>query len=152
MFRRKKKTLKDDGSSPSIDNLMLYEVKSSGPPLANDSLDALDSSFDSKTTNDGDDESIKSLSKLTIEEKEQVNRRLLSLEERSKSTNNLSSAEASQLGLIELIDRREWMHVFRKIDSDPSLVSIRQLFNLDGSFTRALPLHLAVSKKPPVRN
>ena len=63
---------------------------------------------------------------------------------------HISTFEASELDLLSLIDKQEWKHVLRRIGSSPKSVSEKVDMELDGSQTQAFPLHLAVSKKPPV--
>ena len=86
-------------------------------------------------------------------ERVSTNRRLQTLEKCSMRSHNvhISTFEASELDLLSLIDKQEWKHVLRRIGSSPKSVSEKVDIELDGGQTQAFPLHLAVSKKPPVR-
>jgi len=92
--------------------------------------------------------------------------RLDKLEERSRSNQNkapssLTEEEARQRTLVDLIERKEWKHVLKKLEGDaaaesspespePAEASVKQILTLEGRDTRGYPLHLALSKKPPV--
>jgi hypothetical protein len=57
----------------------------------------------------------------------------------------------TRLDLITLISRMEWRLVLERIQEFPEETQKKQLVMLDGeASTMAFPLHLAVSKKPPV--
>lgn len=113
------------------------------------------SSLDHDEWGSSDDEdggrSVKSLTRLTPEERRQANRRLKSLERRSrKIKGSVSTMEASTMDLSSLIANGEWKHVMRKIGSDPRSICEKHEFVLNGSKTRAYPLHHAVSQRPPM--
>lgn len=59
--------------------------------------------------------------------------------------------EAAQLDLVALISKLEWRHVMNRVQHSPKEAKKKQTITLDGSETMSYPLHLAVSKKPPVR-
>ena len=63
----------------------------------------------------------------------------------------ITDDEASQLDLISLITRLEWRHVMDRMKVSPQDAKKKQIISMDGSETLSYPLHLAVSKKPPVR-
>ena len=81
--------------------------------------------------------------------------KLTDLEERSKQNAainvNLRDDEAMQISLITLIARMEWRHTMNKIEANPKEARTRQTLKLEGHETKGYALHLAVSKKPPVR-
>jgi hypothetical protein len=64
---------------------------------------------------------------------------------------NTSENEAAQLDLVALISKLEWRHVMNRVQYSPWEAKKKQTITLDGSETTSYPLHLAVSKKPPVR-
>jgi hypothetical protein len=106
-------------------------------------------SLDSDEWTTDDDGSVKSLTKITLEEKEQRDRRLQDLEKRSKH-HSVSTKGSSKMDLTSLINKQKWKQVMRKIGSDPKSMSVKHDIELNGSRTRALPLHHAVSQTPPV--
>jgi hypothetical protein len=63
----------------------------------------------------------------------------------------ITDEEAAQLDLLSLITRFEWRHVMNRMKVSPHEAKKKQVVNLDGGETTSYPLHLAVSKKPPVR-
>ena len=63
----------------------------------------------------------------------------------------ISDDEAARLDLVTLIARSEWRHVMNRMQDSPQEAKTKQTMTLDGSETTSYPLHLAVSKQPPVR-
>lgn len=63
----------------------------------------------------------------------------------------ITDDEAAQLDLMSLISRFEWRRVMNRMKESPHEAKKKQVFDLDGGETTSYPLHLAVSKKPPVR-
>jgi hypothetical protein len=158
MFPRKKLPKEDEAApeaplfSPDLPSKtsLVYEVdcgEQSRERLVDIPVEDEDNS---ETTSDDD---ARSLTKLTPAERVLTNRRLQSLEKRSMSSHNvcISTFEASELDLLSLIDKQEWKHVLRRIGNSPKSMSEKLDMELDGRQTQAFPLHLAVSKKPPVR-
>lgn len=169
MFRRSKKQPKEDDVTgdwtgqvtaeaplfspdlPSTSSLV-YEVGDTEQSLDMRLIDGKEQDGSDPSSED-DNRSLTSLTKLTPAERASSNRRLNDLERRSTSNHNdrVSTFEASELDLLSLIDKQEWKHVLRRIGNGPKSMSEKQDMELDGKQTQAFPLHLAVSKKPPVR-
>ena len=63
----------------------------------------------------------------------------------------MSEDEAAQLDLVALISKLEWRYVINRVQDSPKEAKKKQTITLDGCETMSYPLHLAVSKKPPVR-
>lgn len=63
----------------------------------------------------------------------------------------ISDDEAARLDLVTLIARSEWRHVIHRMQESPHEAKTKQTMTLDGGDTTSYPLHLAVSKQPPVR-
>jgi hypothetical protein len=168
MFRRNRKPNEDETTSeatgqttaeaplfspdlPSKTSLV-YEVGSAEQSLEKRLVEVPEEDEDnSDASSEDDNRSLTSLTKLL--ERASANRRLNALERRSMCSHNVhvSTVEASELDLLSLIDKQEWKHVLRRIGTSPKSMSEKQEMELDGKQTQAFPLHLVVSKKPPVR-
>jgi hypothetical protein len=58
--------------------------------------------------------------------------------------------EAAKLDLVGLISRMEWRHVMDRVKNTPEETRRKKVISLEGHETKGYPLHLVVSKKPPV--
>jgi hypothetical protein len=169
MFRRNKKQPKEDEVtddwtgqataeapmfSPALPSTssLVYEVGGTEQSLDVRLIEGKEQDISDPSSED-DNRSLTSLIKRTPAERASSNRRLNDLKRRSMTNYNdhVSTFEASELDLLSLIDKQEWKHVLRRIGNGPNSMSQKQDIQLDGKETQAFPLHLAVSKKPPVR-
>jgi hypothetical protein len=74
-----------------------------------------------------------------------------SSEATAETVDSKSDDVVARLDLVTLISQMEWRHVLERIEESPEEIKKKQILFLDGeSSTVAYPLHLAVSKKPPV--
>ena len=62
----------------------------------------------------------------------------------------MSGDEAAQVDLVSLISKRDWQHVIDRLKDSPHEARRKHVMTLDGIETTCYPLHLSVSKKPPV--
>ena len=70
-------------------------------------------------------------------------------------TQNLDNADHSKketLTLLELIELQEWRRTIIKLQTSPEQAQLRATMIIEGQQTEGYPIHLAASKKPPVRS
>ena len=64
-----------------------------------------------------------------------------------------ATIDPNSMSLVELISAQEWRHCMTKLESSSSEAKVKQIITLgvdDEHKTKGYPLHMAVSKKPPV--
>ena len=65
-------------------------------------------------------------------------------------TKNTCQGETASRPLFELVERQEWRLCMLKMQTEPHQARFHGTISIAGQMTHAYPLHLAVSKKPPV--